>query len=425
MKKSYYFYPILILLTISSKGLQAQTNLVPNYSFETFSSCPNGEDQVQKATGWSKYSQNISTPDYYNACAPSTGFGVPKNALCFQQAYGNGNAYMGVVTYASTIVNYREHIGIQLTQPLIIGQKYFISFNTVMAELNFNGSLVGMPSNNIGIRLSNIPYTPTSPAPIDNFVHLRSIDVINDSINWIHISGSIIANSAYQYLSIGNFFNDQNTDTIHYSCGSCTNAASYYLVDDICVSTDSATCNVGILPVLLRDFNVSVVDKKIKLYWHTEEEINITAYKIQRSTTPNHNFTDIAAIPANKNTNNDYSFIDVAVLHNLNYYYRIAILENGLINRYSEIKKAGIIGDKLEVSIIKNPTSGLIDLYLNNLKKAAQIKVINTLGQIVKQQIVNVNDRQLRLNILNHPKGNYWLIIESNKEKIIRRIIKL
>ena len=47
-------------------------------------------------------------------------------------------------------------------------------------------------------------------------------------------------------MIVGNFFDDINTDTMHYSCASCLNYGSYYLVDDICVSTDSLLCNGGI-----------------------------------------------------------------------------------------------------------------------------------------------------------------------------------
>ena len=115
-----------------------------------------------------------------------------------------------------------------------------------MGEAFGAGIQWGMPSNNVGMLLSTIEYNPGNPAPINNFAHLNSSVIITDSVNWIRISGSIIADSAYKYVILGNFFDNINTDTMQYSCGTCLNSASYYLIDDICVTTDSLLSNGGI-----------------------------------------------------------------------------------------------------------------------------------------------------------------------------------
>lgn len=233
---------LLSLIILLSRLATAQ-NLVPNSSFEQYSICPDLEDQVERATGWSKYSESSSTPDYYNACATPPYFSVPQAGGGYQQAHNNGNAFIGLGTFTRITANHREMVGIQLSQPLTIGQKYFISFYTVMSEQYTGSDYFGHPANNIGIRLSTVSYNGSNPAPINNIAHVYSSTVINDSINWNLISGSIIADSAYNYLIVGNFFDDASTDTINYNCGSCLNYYSYYYVDDICVSTDSALCN--------------------------------------------------------------------------------------------------------------------------------------------------------------------------------------
>src|SRR3989337_4111166 len=83
MKPLFKILPSFFFV-LSSFFSFSQTNLVPNFSFEQYSTCPTGQDQIQYATGWSKYSISTSTPDYYNACAPSSGFGVPKSLACYQ-----------------------------------------------------------------------------------------------------------------------------------------------------------------------------------------------------------------------------------------------------------------------------------------------------------------------------------------------------
>jgi len=258
---------ILLFIILNSAFLIGKgQNLVPNFSFEQKTACPTTWDEVNLATGWSKYCISSYTPDYYNACAPITTVGIPQSFFLYQEDNRNCGAYMGLVTW-TTNPNEREHIGIQLNQPLVIGQKYFLSFYTVMGGTEDASFYYETPSNNIGMRLSTIPFNSSNPAPIDNFAHLRSVSVITDTANWIRVSVSIIADSAYSYLMLGNFYDDANTDTTTLNCGICINNYSYYLVDDVCVSTDSTLCNGGIdlLPC-----NVSVeenhFENQIKIY---------------------------------------------------------------------------------------------------------------------------------------------------------------
>jgi hypothetical protein len=251
----------LLLFSLAfSLAAQAQ-NLVPNYSFEQYDTCPNLGDQIQYATGWSKYSALITTPDYYNACSPSNQVGVPQNFWGYRTEHRGCSAFAGIATYSIT-AGYREVIGIRLSQPLIIGQQYFISFYTVFGEIHSGNFYSTMPSNNIGMRLSTVAYSPSNPVPIDNFAHLHSTAIISDSINWNLISGSIIADSAFDYLIIGNFYSDINTDTLNYNCPTCLNNFSYYYIDDVCVSTDSLLCNGGIaeLPCVTSVNEISTSD---------------------------------------------------------------------------------------------------------------------------------------------------------------------
>jgi gliding motility-associated-like protein len=63
------------------------------------------------------------------------------------------------------------------------------------------------------------------------------------------VSGFFIADSAYQYIAIGNFFDDSNTDTS--SVGSSSNVQiGYYFIDDVWVSEvkDSTECGEVFIP---------------------------------------------------------------------------------------------------------------------------------------------------------------------------------
>jgi hypothetical protein len=136
-----------------------------------------------------------------------------------------------------TSPNGREFFGALLTNTLQIGTKYFMSF-----FINYSGYLTGwrqVSSNKTGLRFSTVPSNSTNISPINNFAHLYTNTVCNDTVNWLKISGSFTCDSLYKYIIIGNFFDDSNTDTT--SMGGLTfgGMAAYYYIDDVCVSTDS------------------------------------------------------------------------------------------------------------------------------------------------------------------------------------------
>jgi hypothetical protein len=243
---------ILIILACSllSPSMKAQ-NLVNNWSFEDTIQCINYYGQIDSCLGWNSYSQS---PDYFNSC--SSLMGVPFNDVGFQYAR-TGNAYAGFITFARYASNYREVIGTQLIQSLIIGQKYFVTFYVSRAydttNPSFNAKHVNGASNKIGARFSTVQYSANNPVPIDNFAQVYSDSVITDTLNWVKISGSFIADSTYQYVCFGNFFNDTVTTHILFdTTASCT----YYYIDDAIVSIDS-------LFTSLNDFSYSFQQIKI------------------------------------------------------------------------------------------------------------------------------------------------------------------
>jgi hypothetical protein len=210
------------------KSVSAQQNLVPNPSFEEYIECPTGSGQIYFAQVWSAFR---GSPDYFNSCAPTSSYySVPINAFGHQQA-ASGNAYVGIICFVNSVFG-REIIANNLIAPLSVGQKYFITFNVSKAD---DSSVVGYSINKIGAKFSTVMYTNIN---IDNTAHIYTDSVVSDTINWTRIAGSFIADSAYEYIAIGNFFDDVNTTIVNSSSGFW----AYYLVDDVCVSTDSLLC---------------------------------------------------------------------------------------------------------------------------------------------------------------------------------------
>ncbi len=228
---------ILTLLTSLTLTLATgQINLVPNPSFEINDTCPKMPGEIYHALGWYSASSDIS--NYLNSCATySNDCSVPKNIAGYQYA-ATGNGYAGVFSYSSLNVSasgYTEIIGGQLINPLVIGQKYYAKFKLNCAMGSNNNTAI----DKMGIRFCNVQHNNTNNNTFfNNFAHVYSSFIVNDTTNWTNIFGSFIADSAYSFIEAGNFFDYQNVNKqivrINGSSDQC-----FYFIDDICVSTDS------------------------------------------------------------------------------------------------------------------------------------------------------------------------------------------
>jgi hypothetical protein len=245
MLKSTLYILLLLSCFVSVK---AQTNLVPNPSFEIHDSCPNNINQITYALPWIQ--PTTGNPDYCNACDDTTNpsyVGVPANVWGYQYAR-TGVAYADFTAYYyGGPPVYREYIETKLTTTLTANQKYYVSMYVSLTDSSvFAVDGMGLYFSQNEITRSDFNafgFIPQIQNPHGN--------ILSDKINWIKISGTYTATGNEQYITIGNFKNDSTTDTLRVrpnlsdGFGGAYNAAQYY-VDDVCISTDSLTCNTTV-----------------------------------------------------------------------------------------------------------------------------------------------------------------------------------
>jgi len=215
----------LFLLLTGSTFLFGQ-NLVPNPSFEDYSSCPTEPSELYLSDYWSMPSNtdNAST-DLYNSCNATT-VSVPSNLSGYQEAR-TGNGYVGVYTYGDEV---REYVQAQLTSPMSAGIPYKIEMYVSPSEVN-NYSTDGM-----GIHISTgsisgngnylLLFTPQVANPIGN--------IISDTASWTLVSGIYTASGGEDYITIGNFLDDANTDTLQTNPNGFL-GRGYYWIDDVSI----------------------------------------------------------------------------------------------------------------------------------------------------------------------------------------------
>ena len=226
MQKIIFIFSFILFANFSF----AQINLVPNPSFEDTIGCPQGyPDLDTKCQFWKSFR---GTPDYYNNCSQACGF---YNQGGFQQP-NTGVAYAGFNMYLTTLPNASEQISVQLLSPLIMGTKYYLSFYVSNA---YNPLITNIACNNIGLLLTTYQYSdPNGAFSLPDTCTIQTSAIISDTIKWTKISGSFVADSNFQYLIIGVFYNDSYLDTIQYP-NIVGPYDAYYYLDDVCVTTDS------------------------------------------------------------------------------------------------------------------------------------------------------------------------------------------
>lgn len=228
MKKLLLTSAIVFIISIA----QAQ-NLVPNYSFESFTSCPTATAQFNLIPPWQMPANTSSaSSDYFNACNTNATADVPTNVAGSQNAR-TGVGYAGIYTYGSGV---REYMQIQLSAPLIAGTVYNVEMYVSPAEE------AGMAADAIGIHISTGAISGTgsySPLPFIPQIVNPTNNIISDTTVWTLVSGSYTALGGENYITIGNFLNDANTNSLTFNSSGWSRG--YYYIDDVSVAPASET----------------------------------------------------------------------------------------------------------------------------------------------------------------------------------------
>lgn len=209
-----------LLLVVVNVSLGQAQNLVPNPSFEVLDSCPKVFGEVHKLKNWQNFHY---TPDLFHECATTKYVKIPVNFFG-QQTPSSGKGYAGITVYHQKYPN--EVIGVKLKQPLKPGVIYEARIKVSLAERYSRYA-----TNNLGFLFTNEPRKAYNSKK----VHVKALEVISETKEWVTIGGTFIPDKTYQYMMIGNFFDHESTTrqevnpTVKYP-------ASYYYIDDVYVA---------------------------------------------------------------------------------------------------------------------------------------------------------------------------------------------
>jgi len=230
----------------------AQTgNIIPNPGFEQYSSTPigwfyKGSHFTSVMKYW--FSATTASPDVFGpkVRVPSQwaakGFG--------EQTARSGQSMVGVTTYGceNGKPHCREYIEIRLSEPLVIGQRYYAEFWTTHLSRSLR-------ANNLGMYFSEEKQQEGIDALLTVKPQVLKTTVIEAQGRWVKVSGEFEATTEAEFLTIGNFFPDSLAKTK--SAGANQLNYAYYYIDDILVEKKQPLIPVPVKADDLSNINIT------------------------------------------------------------------------------------------------------------------------------------------------------------------------
>jgi gliding motility-associated-like protein len=211
-------------------------NLVPNYSFENKYDCLS--DVLSNAMDWCSVSNNCV---YYYNCQTDPYYTTPfqyfDNCLQSYQIPRTGGSYASLLGYITTsTVTPDRFAQVKLKDTLKINKIYCITFYVNL--FNF----CQYSTDKLGAVLTSTPFPCLPPATAPNYTLTGYVPQIispagvqlDDTLNWMEVSGVYTALGNEAYITIGDFFPQSQHSIVQSYPANCNGVAFYYL-DDVSV----------------------------------------------------------------------------------------------------------------------------------------------------------------------------------------------
>lgn len=185
-----------------------QPNIIPNPSFEKYSATPigwfyKGQHFTNLMKFWS--SPTAASPDVFGPKIR-----VPNHWT--EKGFGDrtphsGESMIGLTLYGcdNGKPHCREYIQIQLSEPLVVGQKYYFEFWTSKLDRS-------LEINNIGAYFSKTKISKKTDVTLSFKPEICTQKIVaTPEKGWVRVAGRFTADFEADYLMIGNFYNDTST----------------------------------------------------------------------------------------------------------------------------------------------------------------------------------------------------------------------
>jgi hypothetical protein len=392
----------IFLTFIWPSFLQSQiANYVSNGGFEKviFGSNPNTAVDWHSIDGLSAYGVLLS--------ANIPPYNVPLSSYTYQWPR-NGFNFLATTPYCVTCTyNVRGYPCNKLKSKLENGKTYcFSMFVNLTNKSYYSISSLGAyfsDSSIDTIKYCTIPLTYLTPQ-IQNQIGNH----LSDTLNWVPITGTFVANGTEEYLIVGNFNNDANSDTLFVNPYTFPQRGAAYSFDDIsCIEVNLPAYAGPDKSILLGD----------SVYIGRESDFVIDPgciwYKLPNITTAIDTSSGIWVKPTVTTT-----YVVKQVLDCSPEKWDTVVVFMDLVG----IEKHKLLSEELKLFPI--PAKDEIQLSIFNaklLKDFHLLSTYNNLGLLIREEEIRIENNSIKIKTDNLPSGVYSLQLKSSSNEIVTK----
>jgi hypothetical protein len=294
----------------------------------------------------------------------------------------------------------------------VTGNNMFVNIGTVFSV----DSLVMIPTEGLNLGDDYSLQVQYTAVPGNPNASIKKTYVFNKPVNFHGNLGVIYAPSQLNgntesLLELANSWSDETAFVT--MTGSTRNLGMHYVSKDV-VDLDVRMVTLvnaqSALPVTLVAFEAQKEESSVKLNWETSFETNSEYFEIQRS----HNAKEWRSLDRIQSTGESsaqvaYDFTDrnPAVGEN---YYRLKMVDRDGTFAFSQIRQ--VSWDGRELVVFPNPALDGLGMDVEDWSKVANVKVLNTGGNVVKDRLSTKEAREKHVSLTGFKPGNYILQVE-------------
>ena len=350
------------------------------------------------ALGWGNLiNGGGGTPDFFHPCCSFPLYcGVPQNTANYSFQYPHsGNAYSGIQVVTSLQINYsREYIQSKLNKGLSSGHSYCVNFYTSLTDNSpayikplgayFDDGSVSAPSQ--------FGLAAVTPQVYNSLVQL------NDTLNWMKIEGSFFASGTEEYITIGNFFTDSNSDIE--IIGTPTSWFAIYYIDDVSVIDVSLPAYAG-KDTLIHAGDSVFIGRQPEVGLNEDCIWFVNGLPIDT----------IAGMWVKPDSTTTY-ILEQTICGNVNYDTVTVIVSTVGIESYTKEGK--------DVTLYPNPANNTLNI--ESTTKFSQLLISDILGNVViRQQVYN---KAVSVDVRGLSKGLYFVKLSNESGFVVKRFLK-
>lgn len=247
---------------------------------------------------------------------------------------------------------------------------------------------------------------PVSVVPQDFVVYSDNQDLGNNNF--------VVTSTVNSFITVNNLTANTNYHFAIYEYNGFNQPLYFSVAGVFSVTT------TGTVPVRLSKWEAVPADNKVKLDWASSAEINTSHFIIERSADGVH-FTPIETIQAAGNSQGTIRYYkeDKNPLTGRSY-YRLKMVDLDGKSDYSTVRTV-LITAKQSVIIARNPVQNVLE-FITTGTMYTEWKIINASGQVLKQG--KENSYRSEINISELVKGQYWVIVNTGKERTTIGFVK-